>query len=290
MSLAQGSHVVCLPKFDAADWLKHVEKYRPSFAYVVPTMMSRIAKLPEAQTRAADLSSIKTLIHMAAPCPLDIKHWWIDRLGAEIVLEIYGGTERIGATMIDGQEWLDHPGSVGKAFSNYEIVITNVDREELPVGEIGDIYFRNVDGPGAAYDYIGAETRIQGELDSFGDMGWVDEQGYLYIADRRTDMVTIGGANVFPAEVEAALETLPHVVCAAVIGLPDEDMGNRLHAIVEISTDQKQFPNAEQFIASAREILNGLKRPKSVEFTHDRIRDDAGKVRRARLRAERIQR
>lgn len=288
MAMLEGSHIIVASHFDPELWLQLVERHRPRFCYLVPTMMSRIAKLPEALTAAADLSSIETLIHMAAPCPADVKRWWIHRIGPEQVLEIYGGTERIGATVIDGREWLDRPGSVGRAVAGDEIVILGEDGTELPIGEVGEIYFRRAAGPGTAYAYIGSDTRIRGELDSFGDMGRVDADGFLYIADRRTDMVTIGGANVFPAEVEAAIETMSEVTCAAVIGLPDSDMGNRLHAIVEIAEGMAVPDDGLAFLAPALERLSPLKRPRSVEFTRERIRDDAGKVRRSRLRDERL--
>lgn len=287
-AILEGSHVICLERFDPEDWLRAVQTHRPQFVYLVPTMMSRIARLPPEIGARYDLSSIRTLTHMAAPCPADVKRWWIDRIGPEKVLEIYGGTERIGAAVIDGVQWLEHPGSVGQAAAGYEVMILDPDGSELPAGEIGEIYFRDSAGPAAAYRYIGSETRVRGDLDSFGDMGWVDEEGWLYIADRRTDMVLIGGANVFPAEIEAAIETLPGVHCAAVIGLPDEDIGNRLHAIVEWNETLPEPLDGMAFLAPALAGLGSLKRPASVEFSRERLRDDTGKLRRFRLRDERL--
>jgi bile acid-coenzyme A ligase len=287
-AILEGSHVVCLERFDPESWLRAVETYRPAFVYLVPTMMSRIARLPAEVSGGFDLSSIETLTHMAAPCPGDVKRWWIERIGPEKVLEVYGGTERIGAAVIDGVEWLQHPGSVGKAAAGYEVLILGPDGAQLPAGEVGEIYFRADAGPAAAYSYIGSETRVRGDIDSFGDMGWVDSEGWLYIADRRTDMVLIGGANVFPAEIEAAIETLPGVLGAAVIGLPDDDMGNRLHAIVELAQDAKDPNEGRAFLAPALAGFGKLKRPASAEFTRDRLRDDTGKIRRFRLREERL--
>jgi bile acid-coenzyme A ligase len=153
---------------------------------------------------------------------------------------------------------------------------------------MGEIHFRRAIGPGSHYRYIGAETRIRDGLDSFGDMGWVDEEGYLYIADRRTDMVVVAGINVYPAEIEAALETCEAALCCAVIGLPDDDLGNRLHAIIELAQGTKPPADGLEFLAAALARLAPFKRPRTVEFTHDRIRDDAGKVRRAALRAARL--
>jgi bile acid-coenzyme A ligase len=283
-SMAEGSHVVCMDRFDAVGWLRAVEKYRPRYVYLVPTMMSRIAKSPEA--RSADLSSIETALHMAAPCPPDIKRWWIERLGPQRVLEVYGGSERIGATIIDGREWLLHPGSVGRAPPG--VVIVGEDGRTLSAGEVGEIYFSRIEAPGGRYAYIGSETRARDDLDSFGDMGWLDEDGYLYIADRRTDMIVVGGANVFPAEIEAAIETLSGVLGCAVIGLPDLDMGHRVHAIVELAPDTPLPEDPLLFVSPALAQLSTLKHPRSVEFTHDRIRDDAGKVRRSALREARL--
>ncbi len=288
VAMAEGSHIVCMEKFDAADWLAQVEIFKPSVVCLVPTMMSRIAKLPAEVTAAADLSSIQHLVHVAAPCPPDIKRWWIDRIGAEKVLEIYGGTERIGATLIDGRAWLDHPGSVGKPVPGDEILILGDDGTVLPPHQMGEIHFRRAIGPGSHYRYLGAVTRIRDGLDSFGDMGWLDEEGYLYIADRRTDMVVVAGINVYPAEVEAALETSADVLCCAVIGLPDDDLGNRLHAIIELAPGMTPPADGLAFLAAALARLAPFKRPRSAEFTHDRIRDDAGKVRRAALRAARL--
>jgi len=287
MALAQGCHVICMRRFDPDAWLDLVERYRVDWAYLVPTMMARIARLPAERAAAADLTSLDTMLHMAAPCPAPVKRWWIDRIGADRVWEVYGGTERIGATTIGGTEWLEHPGSVGRARSGQEIVITGDDGRTLPPGEIGEIHFRKAEGPGTAYRYIGAESRISGELDSFGDMGWLDGEGYLFIADRRTDMILSGGVNLYPAEIEAAVEAMPGVRGCAVIGLPDADLGQRVHAIVEWT---EGAPPAEtDFLADVAARLSGLKRPRSVEFTVEPIRNEAGKVRRSALREARLQ-
>src|SRR5690606_18596923 len=155
----------------------------------------------------------------------------------------------------------------------------------VPQGEVGEIHFRKDTGIGKSYSYIGAETRIKGDMDSFGDMGWIDTDGYLYVADRRTDMILIGGVNFYPAKTEAIVETQPDVLACAVIGIPEDDMGNRLHAIVELAPDA-QKPKPEPFLEKVGGKLSGLKKPTTVEFTYERIRDDSGKLRRAALRAE----
>lgn len=288
VALSEGTHVVLMEKFDPVEWLRLVERHRVQTTTMVPTMMSRIAKLPHELTASADLGSLSYLMHSAAPCPPEVKRWWIDRIGAHAIWEVYGGTERLGATVISGTEWLERPGSVGRAVPGDRIVILGEDLTTLPPGEIGEICFERAGGPGTNYSYIGGESRIRGALDSFGDMGWLDADGYLFIADRRTDMVLVGGVNVFPAEIEAALEGLPGVLCVAVVGLPDADLGNRLHAIVELAEDVAEPADGLAFIAPAAQALASFKRPRSVEFTHQRIRDDAGKVRRSALRAARI--
>lgn len=285
MALAQGSHVVCMPKFEAEEWLKLVEEHQVAFAYVVPTIMTRIAKADADVSGRADLSSLRALVHTAAPCPPAIKRWWIDRIGGRHVLEIYGGSERIGATVIDGEEWLGRPGSVGRPLRG-GVEILGEDGEVLPPGEIGEIFFRRPADQPSGYSYVGSEGRDREGLDGFGDMGWVDEDGYLFIADRRTDMVVVGGANIYPAEIEAAIDSLPGVLGSAVIGLPDPDLGNRIHAIVEIAEGEKPDPDA--LLSRLRQHLTGFKVPRTVEFTYERIRDDAGKVRRSALRQERL--
>lgn len=285
MALAQGNHVVCMERFEGEQWLRLVEKHRVAFAYVVPTIMTRIAKVDPGLTDRANLSSLKALVHTAAPCPPAIKRWWISRIGGRCILEIYGGSERIGATVIDGEEWLRRPGSVGRPLHG-ELVIIGENGDPLPSGEIGEIFFRRPADLPDGYSYVGDKGRDRDTLDGFGDMGWVDEEGYLFIADRRTDMVVVGGANIYPAEIEAAIDSLPGMLGSAVIGLPDPDLGNRIHAIVEIAEGEN--PDPEALISQLRQQLTGFKVPKTIEFTHERIRDDAGKVRRSALRQERL--
>jgi len=285
-ALAQGCHVICMEKFDPQGWLALVEQHRVSFAYIVPTIMTRIAKLDRDVTRRADLSSLQALLHTAAPCPAATKLWWIERIGGRQVLEIYGGSERIGATLIDGEEWSRHPGSVGRPMRGQTILIVDEAGVPLPSGEIGEVRFLRAPDAVDRYAYVGADAPPR-SLDGFGDMGWLDDEGFLFIADRRTDMIVVGGVNVYPAEVEAAIEALPGVLGAAAIGLPDLDLGNRVHAIVELA-DHAPVPDEAAFIARLRDRLSGFKLPRSIEFVRERIRDDAGKVRRAALRAERI--
>ena len=210
----------------------------------------------------------------------------MDWLGADVIWELYGGTEGQGGTVITGPEWLEHRGSVGKPNPGCRMKIVNEAGEELPAGEIGEIFILPDTGQGSTYHYIGADPKaIEGGWESLGDLGYMDEDGYLYLTDRQTDMILSGGANIYPAEVEGAVESFPGVRSCAVIGLPDADMGNIVHAIVDA-------PNGgvdeEALLAHLAERLVRYKIPRSVELTDQPLRDDAGKLRRKQLRAERI--
>ena len=221
---------------------------------------------------------------MAAPCPPWLKQAWIDWLGPQKVHELYAGTELQAATVITGTEWLAHRGSVGRTVLG-EIEIRDLDGRPVSPGEEGEIWMRR--GPGAPppYRYIGAAARSAADgWESLGDIGRADADGYVYITDRLTDMILIGGANVYPAEIEAALDEHPAVQSSCVIGLPHEDLGNIPHAIVELS---EPVPD-EHLIAHLRQRLAPHKLPRVIERTTTPLRDDAGKVRRSALRAERI--
>jgi len=279
-----GASIVIMPRFDAEETLRLIEKYRITWVYLVPTMMSRIWRLPEETRKKYDLSSLKTVWHLAAPCLPWLKKEWIDWLGPDVVWELYGGTEGVAATLISDREWQANKGSVGKATPNAEIEAFSADGTMLPRGETGEIFMRQMQGP-ATYRYLGAEARTLGDgWESIGDIGWVNEDGYLYLADRRTDMILIGGANVYPAEVEAAIDAHPLVQSSCVIGMPDEDLGNRVHAIVQPRAGLSEQELRRHLI----EHLVTYKQPRTIEFVDQPLRDDAGKVRRSQLREERI--
>ena len=206
-------------------------------------------------------------------------------MGASVILALYGGTEGIGGTKITGEEWLEHKGSVGKPSETCEIIILDENGEEVPSGEIGEIYIRPKTGQGSTYRYIGAEAKsIEGGFESLGDLGYLDKDGYLYLSDRLTDMILSGGANIYPAEVEAAIDSLKGVRSSAVIGLPDEDLGNIVHAIVDIADE---VVTEEELFSHLAERLVRYKIPRSIEFVSKPLRDDAGKVRRRSLLRER---
>jgi bile acid-coenzyme A ligase len=281
-SLFLGGHIVVMERFDASASLQLVERYGVTYMYLVPTMMSRILRLPDEERSSRDMSSLRTAYHLAAPCPPHVKHAWIDWLGPEVIAELYAGTEGQSATMIDGSEWLTHQGSVGRVLMG-EMKVFGPDGLELPPREVGEIWMRPPQDR-ATYRYIGATARERDGWESLGDMGWFDEEGYLYLTDRQADMILVGGANVYPAEVEAALDEHPDVFSSCVIGLPDDDYGNVVHAIVEtrgeISDDELRAHLASRLVS--------YKQPRTYERSSEPLRDDAGKVRRSALREARL--
>ena len=282
-ALLNGSRVVLLPRFDAEATLAAVQEHRGDVLYTVPTMMKRILRLDDEVRLSYDLSSLRVLWHLAEPCPTWLKQAFIEWLGPEVIWELYAGTEGQAVTIVTGQEWLEHPGSVGRVAIG-EMKVCGEDGEELAAGEQGEIWMRSTrDDP--TYRYVGAEARaLDGGWESLGDIGWFDEDGYLYLGDRVADMILSGGANIYPAEVEAAIGEHPGVQSCAVIGLPSEDRGSDVHAIVQ--ADEAAVPR-EELLEFLGERLTRYKIPRSFEYVDAPLRDDAGKVRRSALRAER---
>lgn len=288
--LFTGGHVVEMGKFDPLRALELIARYRVNFVNFVPTMMHRIWRLPTEQRESFDLSSLKAVWHMAAACPQWLKQAWIDWIGPDRIFEVYGGTELIGGTVITGREWLAHKGSVGKPAPGSKMRLINDQGNDCATGEIGEIYFLPDKGRNSTYEYIGAQAKSVGDWETFGDLGYLDADGYLYIADRRTDMIVSGGANIFPAEVEAVLDQHPDVVSSIVIGLPDADLGQRAHAIVQLAQRTDVRTDADALRTFLADRLVRYKIPRTFEFVSENLRDDAGKVRRSKLRDERIAR
>jgi len=285
LALFAGSTVVGMERFDAEETLRLIERHRVNWLSLVPTMMHRIWALPPAVRERYDLSSLKVMLHMAAPCPPWLKQAWIEWLGAERIWEIYAGTEGYGATFIRGDEWLAHRGSVGRP-ARAQIRVVGEDGSLCPPGEVGELFFVP-DGAASASHYLGAEQKAnaQGWL-SLGDLGYIDADGYVYLADRRTDLIIRGGANIYPAEIEAALDEHPAVRSSIVVGLPCEEMGARAHAIVEPAEGASiDLAELRAFLA---ERLVTYKLPESYEISETPLRDDAGKARRSALREERV--
>ena len=283
-ALLAGNHVVLLPRFDAESTLASIETHHCDVVYMVPTMMKRILRLDDEIRLGFDLSSLRVVWHLAEPCPAWLKEAWIDWLGAERIFELYAGTEAQAVTIITGTEWLEHRGSVGRVTTG-EMKICDEHGNDLPPGEKGEVWMRSErDSP--TYQYLGAEARtLDGGWESLGDIGWFDVDGYLYLGDRVADMILSGGANIYPAEVEHALNEHPDVHSCAVIGLPNDDRGNDVHAIVQADEDVITQPELLRFLADR---LAAYKLPRSIEYVDEPLRDDAGKVRRSALRAERV--
>ena len=286
-ALFVGGHVVEMGRFDPLRALELIERHRVEWVNLVPTMMNRIWRLPEDQRKAFDLSSLRTVFHMASACPPWLKERWIEWLGPERIWELYGGTERQGSTVIGGAGWLTHRGSVGRVQPGSRMQVMNEAGEPCAPGEVGEVFFLPDLGAGATYHYVGADPKRQGEWESIGDLGYLDEEGYLYLVDRRTDMIVSGGANVYPAEVEAALDAHPGIASSAVIGLPDDDLGQRVHAIVQASPTTGA-PELEELRSFLAERLVRYKIPRSFEIVEEPLRDDAGKTRRSALREVRL--
>lgn len=283
-ALLAGNHVVLLPRFDAEETLAAIERHRADVTYMVPTMMKRILRLDDEVRLRFDLSSLRVLWHLAEPCPAWLKEQWIDWLGAERIWELYAGTEAQAVTIITGTEWLDHRGSVGRVTTG-EMKVCDEAGHELPAGRQGEVWMRSPDGR-RTYEYVGAEAKqLEGGWESLGDVGWFDDDGYLYLGDRVADMILSGGANIYPAEVEAAIAEHPDVQSCAVIGLPDDDRGNDVHAIVQADESVVSRTDLLAFVA---ERLATYKLPRTIEYVDLPLRDDAGKVRRSALRAERL--
>jgi bile acid-coenzyme A ligase len=281
-----GGFVAIMSRFDAETALQLIEEYRVQFVNFVPTMLQRIWRLDDAVRKRYDLSSLERVAVSGAKCPAWLMRAWIEWLGPDRMAESYGASERIGGTMITGREWLEHPGSVGRPTDGRKIRVLDAEGKDVPPGEIGELYMMPPGGPGSTYYYIG-ESQARATHDgweSLGDMGSLDEDGFLYLVDRKTDMIVTGGANVYPAEVEAAIDAHPHVQSSAVIGLPDEDLGDRVYAIVQAVPPVTE----EELRAHLSERIDRYKIPRSFEFTDEPLRDDAGKVRRSRLREARL--
>ena len=280
IGLVQGHHLVLMPRFEPHEFLRLVTDHRVTFLATVPTIMQRLLPVYRADPDAYDLSSIRRFWHLAAPCPPAIKQAWIDILGPEAVWELYGGTELQALTFISGDQWLSHPGSVGVVVAG-EMKVLDDDGNECPPGVVGEIYMCPAPGSGPTYRYVGASAKSRDGWDSLGDLGYFDEDGFLYLNDRRVDMFTVGGRNVYPAEIESALSAHPKVLSCLVVGVPDDDLGQVPHALVH--ADDVDETDVVEFLA---ERIERHKVPRTVEFTDTPLRDDAGKARRSAVRDE----
>ncbi|HEY6130402.1 MAG TPA: AMP-binding protein, partial [Halioglobus sp.] len=282
-----GATVLLFEKFDAQAMLQAIDQYRPEQGQFVPTMFIRMLKLPTAVRERYDVSSLKVAIHSAAPCPVDTKRAMIDWWGP-ILEEIYGGTENAGSTLISSAEWLRKPGSVGRVAQG-SIHVCDDAGMELAAGETGTIYFNC----GANFEYLndagktaGARHPVHTNWSTFGDIGRVDDEGYLFLSDRKAFMIIAGGVNIYPQEAEDVLVGHPAVVDAVVFGIPDPDRGEQVKAVVEPVDWSRVGATLEaELIALCKSRLASFKCPRSIDFERKLARDDAGKIAKHALRA-----
>jgi bile acid-coenzyme A ligase len=284
IGLLMRHHLVMMPRFDAADFLRLIGEHKVSFMVAVPTIMQRLLPVYRANPDAFDLSSVRRLWHVGAACPPAVKQAWIEILGPEAVWELYGGTELQALTFISGTQWLEHRGSVGVVVAG-EMKVLDDDGNECPPGVVGEIYMRPSPGSAPTYRYVGAKAKSRDGWDSLGDLGYFDEDRFLYLNDRRVDMFTVGGRNVYPAEIESALSAHPKVLSCLAVGVPDDDLGQVPYVIV-----QADGLDEADVIAFLSERIASYKVPRTVEFSETPLRDDAGKARRSAVRDEIIAR
>ncbi len=278
-TIMEGGTAVIMAKFDAQRALELIERHRVTHSQWVPTMFVRLLALPEEVRARHDVSSLRCAIHAAAPCPVAVKRrmmeWW-----GPIIWEYYAGSESIGTTIVSPQDWLARPGTVGRPVNGVKLHICDDEANELPAGEVGRICFEGA--PRFAYHNAPEKTEAAYNAKGWatlGDLGRVDEEGWLYLSDRRADLILSGGVNLYPAEIEAALLRHPGVAEAAVVGVPNEDFGEQVHAVV-IPRDPRADTKAlqAQLDALCREHLAGPKRPRSWEFAEELPRSEAGKL------------
>lgn len=280
-ALLEGSKVFIQEKFDAALAVDLIHRHGITFLVMVPTMLQRIARLDEATPDK--FVTIERLVYGGAKIPDWVVERWLELIPPDRFLFSYGSSERLGLVTMTGEDWRSHPGATGLPV-DVEISIRGPGGEPLPVGEVGDIYMKPTDPDRPLYRYIGMPTPelTPDGYGTIGDLGSVDEDGFLYIADRRTDMIITGGANVFPAEVEAALSEHPGVLDQVVVPVPDDEWGHRVHAIIQ-PADPDNPPSAEELRAFCKQRLASYKVPKTLEMVEVMPRTEAGKLNRTAL-------
>jgi long-chain acyl-CoA synthetase len=284
-SLRLGATVIVMEHFDARQWLALVERYRVTHCQMVPVMFSRLLRLPEEIRARYDTSSLECIVHAAAPCPVHIKRAMIDWLGP-IITEYYGATEAHGFTFCDSAQWLAHPGTVGRPILG-ELLILDDDRNPCPPGVDGTIWFRGATAFQYFHDPVKtAESRSDdGAASSVGDVGHVDADGYLYLTDRKTYMIISGGVNIYPQETENLLSAHPAVLDVAVIGVPNEDLGEEVKAVVQLADPASASPElAQELIDYCRARLAHFKCPRTVDFVAELPRHPTGKLYKRLLR------
>ena len=283
-SLHLGHTLVIMERFLPERALELIERHRVTITHLVPTQFVRLLALPDEIKARYDTSSLRHVIHGAAPCPPDVKRRMIEWWGP-VLDEYYASTEGVGGTIITSAEWLEKPGSVGKARPGNEIVILDESGEALPPGQVGTVYATNRRGFAYFKDPEKTAQAKRGKYATVGDAGYLDEDGYLFLSDRRTDLILSGGVNIYPAEIEAALITHPKVADVAVFGIPNAEWGEEVKAVVEPRPGVEPGPDLG---AELLEHLSGklarYKHPRSIDFTTRLPRDPSGKLYRRKLR------
>ena len=280
---AIGATTVIMERFDAEQALDSIQRYGVTHAQFVPSMFVRMLRLPEPTRRRYDLSSLQRVVHAAAPCPPEIKHQMIDWWGP-IVDEYYGSSEGAGISFIRAEEWLERPGSVGKPMLGMPHILDERG-SELPAGEVGEIYYEG----GYPFEYLNDRTKTAASRSpegwvTVGDVGYVDADGYLYLTDRRNHMIISGGVNIYPQEAENSLISHPLVVDAAVFGIPDDEMGQSVKAVVQLADPARACDSlADELITWLRDRIAHYKCPRSISFEAQLPRTDAGKLYKQRL-------
>ena len=283
-ALDLGGQAVIMGRFDAEQALALIERYRVTHSQWVPTMFSRMLQLPPETRRRYDLSSHRVAIHAAAPCPAPLKQAMLDWWG-DILVEYYAGSEACGTTLITSQEWRQRPGSVGRAISG-KLHIVGDDGQELGPGEIGQIYFSG----GGEFSYLNDPEKTRQVMNdkgwaTYGDIGHVDGQGYLFLSDRRADLILAGGVNLYPQEIENALARHPDVQEVAVVGVPDADYGEQPLAVVVLKSGvAATLETARAIMAQAGQTLGKLKHPRRMVFADSLPRLETGKLLRRALK------
>jgi long-chain acyl-CoA synthetase len=278
-----GGALVLMPRFEAEEFLHLIERYRIDTIFMVPTMFIRLMKLPEAVRKKYDVSSLRHVIHAAAPCPADVKRAMIEWWGP-VIYEFYGSTESGAVTFATSEDALKKPGTVGKISPGAELRFIGENGRVLPVGEIGEIYSRMAHMADFTY-HNKPEKRTEIDLDGFitsGDVGYIDADGYVFICDRKRDMVISGGVNIYPAEIESVLHAVPGVHDCAVFGIPDAEFGEALMAVVEPQAGVTL--DAAGIRAQLKAQLADYKVPKHIEIRTELPREDSGKIFKRRLR------
>jgi long-chain acyl-CoA synthetase len=284
----QGATLLMRRGFDAAEMLRLIDEHRVTTAYSVPTHFVRLLRLPDEVRAAFDGSSLKAVFHTGAPCAPEVKRqmleWW-----GPVIHELYSATETGGlGCFVTGEEWLTRPGTVGRALPVVAIEIVGDDGNLLPPGEVGTVYVRNLIGGDFSYhgapEKTAAAHREPGVM-TVGDVGYLDEDGYLFLCDRKIDMIISGGVNIYPAEIEAVLVTHPAVLDAAVFGVPDDEFGEAVKSVVELAPGHEASDGlTEEILSYARERLAKYKVPRSLDFTDEFPRTETGKLVKRELR------